>query len=94
MLLLTMAEAAAKLRMSQATVVRMADANKITAIRPNGPTGHRRIVASSIDRHLESLVPSIPTPERFPVIQYEPDTLSDVLQRCKNGNAVHGRRTS
>ena len=83
MQLITMSEAARLLQMSQSTVIRLANANKIVAVRPAGPRGHRRIVASSVERHLQSLLPTVDclVPESPVVI----DDLQSLISRCKRG---------
>lgn len=56
MVLIKVSEAAKRLCVSEQTVRDLCDQKKITAIRPTGPTGHRKVVAESVDRYLQSLV--------------------------------------
>lgn len=62
MRLLTLPQAADRLGISTASVRRLADQGAIEAIRPMGPSGHRRIVEESLDTYLESLRSEVACP--------------------------------
>lgn len=71
--LIKVSEAAKRLCVSTQTVRDLCDQKKITAVRPTGSGGHRRVVAESIDKYLESLVQKANPKATFvpQVIQYD-----------------------